>query len=88
MRERLGEALEAAVVAAGLGELVEAALRLLDLVAGRGLDRRVVGDVHHVFADGDQVPADREVVDRAAVILGVDDGRGLGREAARDTARP
>ena len=39
--ERLGEALEAAVVAAGLGELVEAALGVLDLLARREIDRRV-----------------------------------------------
>ena len=81
VRERVGEALEAAVVAAGLGELVEAALGLLDLVARRGFDRRVVGDVDDVLADADQVAADREVVDGAAVILGVDDGRRLGGEA-------
>ena len=49
--QRVGEALEAAVVAAGLGELVEPALGLLDLVARRGVDRRVVGDVDHVLAD-------------------------------------
>ena len=73
-RERVGEALEAAVVAAGLGELVEPPLRLLDLVARRGLDGRVVGHVDHVLADPDQVAADGEVVDRAAVVLGVDDG--------------
>ena len=36
LRQRVGEALEAAVVAARLGELVEAALGLLDLVARRG----------------------------------------------------
>ena len=38
--QRLGEALEAAVVAAGLGELVEIALGLLDLVLGPLIDRR------------------------------------------------
>ncbi len=49
-----GEALEAAVVAARLGELVELALGVLDLVARREVDRRVVGDVDHVLADDDQ----------------------------------
>ena len=39
--ERLREALEAAVVAAGLGELVEPALGVLDLLARREIDRRV-----------------------------------------------
>ena len=79
--ERIGEALEAAVVAAGFRQRVEAPLRLLDLVAGRGFDGSVEGDVHHVLADIDQVPAHGEIVDRAAVILGVDDGRRLGRQA-------
>ena len=63
------ERLEAAVVAADLGELVEPALGVLDLVARREIDRRVEGDVDHVLADDDQLAADREVVDRAAVIL-------------------
>ena len=62
--QRLGEALEAAVIAAGLGQLVELALGLLDLVARREIDRRVEGDVDHVLADRDQRAADRQVVDR------------------------
>jgi hypothetical protein len=80
-RERIGEALEAAVVAARLGQFVEPPLRLLDLVPGRGLHGRVEGHVDHVLADGDQVPAHREVVDGAAVILRVDDRGRLGGEA-------
>ena len=78
--QRLGEALEAAVVAAGLGQLVEPALGVLDLVARREIDRRVVGDVDHVLADDDQRAADRQIVDGAAVILGIDDGGRLGGE--------
>ena len=78
--ERVREALEAAVVAPGLGQLVEPPLGLLDLVARRGLDRRVVGDVDHVLADADQVAAHGEVVDGAAVILGVDDRGRVGGE--------
>ena len=42
------------------------------------VDRRFVGEVHHVLADRDQIAAHRKVVDGAAIILGVDDGRGLG----------
>ena len=78
--QRLGEALEAAVVAAGLGQFVELALGLLDLVARREIDRRVEGDVDHVLADDDQRAADRQIVDGAAVILGIDDGGRLGGE--------
>ena len=58
-RERLRKALEAAVVAAGLGELVELPLGVLDLGAGGKVDRRVEGDVDHVLADPDQVAAQR-----------------------------
>ena len=39
--ERLRETLEAAVVAAGLGQLVEPSLGVLDLIARRKIDRRV-----------------------------------------------
>lgn len=42
------------------------------------VDPRFVGEVHHVLADRDQIAAHRKVVDGAAIILGVDDGRGLG----------
>ena len=78
--QRGREALEAAVVAAGLGELVEPPLGVLDLLARRKIDRRVVGDVDHVLADDDQRAPDREIVDGAAVVLGVDDGRRFGGE--------
>ena len=78
--ERLGEALEAAIVAAGLGEFVELALGVLDVALRRRVDRRVVGEVDHVLADRDQIAADREIVDGAAVILGIDDRRRLGGE--------
>ena len=80
--QRLGETLEAGVEVARLGELVEPPLGVLDLVARRHVDRRLVGDVDHVLADGDQVPPDREVVDGAAVILRVDDRRRFVGEAA------
>ncbi len=79
--QRLGETLEAGVEAARLGQLVEPALGVLDLVARRHVDRRLVGDVDHVLADGDQVAPDREVIDGAAVILRVDDRRRLVGEA-------
>ena len=78
--ERLRETLEAAVVAPGLGQLVQPPLGVLDLVARREIDRRVEGDVDHVLADDDQRAADRQVVDGMAVILGIDDGGRLGGE--------
>ena len=75
-----GEGLEARAVLPGLGELIELLLGVLDLHRRRCVDRRVVGGVDHVLADLDQVPADGEVVDGTAVILGVDDGGGIGCE--------
>src|SRR5262249_8211132 len=42
-----------------------------------GVDRRVVGGVDHGLADADELAADGEIVDGAAVILGVDDGGGV-----------
>ena len=78
--ERLGEALEAGIIAPGLGDLVKLALGVLDMARRRGVDRRVIGGVDHLLADRDQVAADREVVDGAAVILGIDDGRRFGGE--------
>ena len=43
---------------------------------------RVEGHVDHVLADQDQLAADGEVVDGAAVVAGVDDGGGVGGEPA------
>ena len=72
------EFLEAAAVTSGLGKIVKPALGILDLLARREIDRRIEGDVDHVLADLDQIAPDREVIDGAAVIHGVDDGRRLG----------
>ena len=79
--ERRLEFLEAAAIAADLGEIVEPAFGILDLVARREIDRRVERAVDHVLADPDQLAPDGEIVDRAAVVGGVDDGGRFGREA-------
>ncbi len=81
--EGCGERLEARAEAARLGKLVELLLGLLDLVGGGGVDGRIEGRVDHDLADRDELAADGEVVDGAAVILGVDDGGGVGGEAAK-----
>ena len=75
------EFLKSAAITSDLGELVEASLRILDLVARREVDGRVEGDVDHVLADVDQLAPDREIVDRAPVIHRVDDGRRFGGKA-------
>ena len=77
---RLREALEAAFIAAGFGKLVKLALGVLDLGARGKIHRRIEGDIDHVLADPDQVATQRHVVDRAAIVLRVDDRGGLGRE--------
>ena len=85
--ERLREFLEAAVITAGLGELIEPALGVLDLRPRQEIDRRVIGDIDHVLADPDQVASQRQVVDRAAIVLRVDDGgrfRGQAGEVLAD----
>ena len=79
--ERLRKPLEAAVIAAGLGQFVEPALGVLDLRARRKIHRRVEGDIDHVLADPDQIAAQRQFVDRAPIILGIDDGGRFGGEA-------
>ncbi len=77
----IGKTLEAAVITTGLGDFVEAFFRLLDLLARRGIDRRVESLIHQILADADQVPTQRQIVDRASVILRIDDGRRFGCEA-------
>jgi len=82
-RQRVGETLEAAVVASGLGDGVELALGFLDLLARRGVDRRIKSRVDDFLADADQIAAHREIVDRATIILCVDDRRGSAARRAR-----
>ena len=79
--EGLRKALEPAVIATGLGQLIQPAFGILDLRPRRKIHRRVEGDIDHVLADPDQVAAQRELVDGAPVILGVDDGGGFRGEA-------
>ncbi len=49
-------------------------LGLLDLLGRRGVDAVVVGGVDDVLAEADELAPQVEVVDRPAVVLGVDDG--------------
>ena len=50
--------------------------------ADDALDLENVQNVDQVLADGDQAPAQGQVVDRAAVMLGIDDRGGLGEAIA------
>ncbi len=82
-RQRLGKAPEAPVVPPRLRNLVEAPLRLLDLIAGTRIDRRIEGDVNDILADRDQLAPHREIVNAAPVIVGVDDGGRLAGKAGQ-----
>jgi hypothetical protein len=50
------------------------------LLARGGADRRVIGGIDDILADDNEIAANREVVDGAAIILGVDDGCCFSRE--------
>ena len=63
-----------------LDELVELGLHALNLFARRLVERRVVGGVAHVLGVRDELPAEIEVVDGAAVVSGVDDRHGGARQ--------
>src|SRR4029453_9915736 len=54
LRQRGGEGLEALAVFAGLGQLVELLLGVLDLGGGGRIDGRVEGGVDHRLADLDE----------------------------------
>ena len=47
---------------------------MLDQIAGRKIDRRVVGFIDDVGADIDELAALRELENGAAIFLGIDDG--------------
>ena len=78
--ERRDELLPAGVDPPLVGKLVEPVLGLFDLLRRRLVGRPVIGVVHHLFADGDQGAAQRQVVDGAPVVLGVDDRHGRARK--------
>ena len=78
----LAKAGEPLAVLAGLCQREEPRLGLLDLLVRREVHGAVVGHVHHVLADQDQLAARGEVVDRAPVVARVDDGGGVGSEPA------
>ena len=64
-----------------LRDFIKAALRILDLRARRHVDRRIIGDIDDLLADHNEIAANGEIVNRAAIVGGVDDGGGLGGEA-------
>ena len=73
------ELLRAAVPVPALRQAEQMLLGVLDLPRRGVVDVRVVGAVDDFLAEVDQLAADREIVDRAAVVPGIDDGdRGAG----------
>ena len=81
--QRRGELLPAGIDAAFFGKLVEAVLSRFDLLRRRLVERPVVGVVHHFLADADEGAAQRQVVDRPSVMLGVDHRHGGAGEAGQ-----
>ena len=79
--QRRFELLKAASIAAGLGQIVQTALGVLDLIARREVDRGVERHVDHILADLDELTPDREVVNGAPIIDGVDDRGRFGGQA-------
>jgi len=72
--------LKSTVIASGLGQFVKTALGVFDLGARREINRSVEGDVDHVFANADQIAPQRKIIDRASVIMCVDDCGRFGRQ--------
>ena len=57
--------------------------RFLRSAPWAGVDGQVVGSIDDILADQDQPAPGGEIVDGAAVVAGVDDGGGVGREPAQ-----
>ncbi len=79
--DRIFERLKATVIPPGFCKLEQAPFRVLDLLLWGVVDWRIIGDVDHVFANANERAACRKIIDRAAIILGVDDGHSFGRQA-------
>ena len=71
---RLAEVDDPAFEVAGAGKIVKPLLRRLDLLVGGHIHVGLVRLVHHILAERDELPAKVQVVDRLAVVGGVDDG--------------
>jgi len=78
--EGAGERLEALAILAGLGHRIEGLFGPLDQLARAVLDVGIEGLVDQFRTHPDELPALRQLIDGAAIFLGVDDGGGAGRE--------
>ncbi len=81
------ERLEAALVLALCGHVVQALFGDFDLNRRRLVDVAFVGAIDHVLAETDQLTAQIEIVDKPPVLAGVDDGDG-GFGKLHQIARP
>src|SRR6516164_977881 len=72
------ESLKSRVETPSLREFEQFSFGIFDMALRRRVNWRFVGEVHHILADGNQVATNRQVVNGTAVVLGVDNGRGLG----------
>ena len=78
--QRALELLESAFDLPDAGQLEQLVLGGFDLSRSRLVEIRLVGVVDDVLAEIDQLPAQEQVVDRAAVMFGVDDVERIGRQ--------
>ncbi|MND77396.1 hypothetical protein D3C80_690760 [compost metagenome] len=68
------ERLKATVITPCFGKLEQAAFCVFDLFLRCVVDWRIIGDIDHVFANANERTARRKIIDRAAIVFGIDDG--------------
>jgi len=72
---------EPAFVGAGRREIEKVPFRRLDLLRRRALEIVAIGVVDDILADGDELAAQIEVVNGAAIVLGIENGDDRGGQA-------
>ena len=72
---RVAERHEARAIFALVGKVVEARFRRFNLRFRRRIDGRIIGHIHHVLADDDQLAANCQIIDGPPVGLRIDDRR-------------
>ena len=72
---RVAERHEARAIFALVSKVVKARFRRFNLRFRRRIDGRIIGHIHHVLADDDQLAANSQIIDGAPVSLRIDDRR-------------
>lgn len=50
------------------------------MILRRNIKRRVIGDVENIIENEDKREESRKIIDREEIIIGIDNGKGLGRK--------